>query len=61
MTLRKPGEGLSFAIVDDIYTFRATDENTAGRYAWWETIVFLGEGPPPHVHRRQEEDFLAGR
>jgi hypothetical protein len=33
MTLRKTGEGLSIAVVGDIYMFRATGEDTAGRYA----------------------------
>jgi quercetin dioxygenase-like cupin family protein len=56
-TLRQPGEGRTIAVVGDVYRFLATGEETNGKYALWEAIVPPGEGPPPHVHSREEEGF----
>jgi quercetin dioxygenase-like cupin family protein len=56
-TLRKPGEGLTIAVVGDVYRFLAMGEDTNARYALWEAIVPPGGGPPPHVHSREEEGF----
>src|SRR5689334_15816414 len=56
-TLRKPEEGLTIAVVGDLYRFLATGEETAGKYAMWEAIVPPGGGPPPHIHSREEESF----
>jgi quercetin dioxygenase-like cupin family protein len=52
-----PGEGRTFAVVGDLYTFLTTGEDTNGRYALWEAIVLPGGGPPPHLHRREDEGF----
>ena len=52
-----PSEGRTIAVVGDVYRFRATGENTNGKYALWEAIVPPGGGPPPHVHSREEEGF----
>lgn len=57
VTIMKPGEGETLAVVGDLYTFLVTGENTDGRYASWEAIVLPGGGPPPHLHRREEEGF----
>jgi quercetin dioxygenase-like cupin family protein len=56
-TIRKPGEGRTIAIVGDVYRFLATGEDTSGKYALFEAFVGPGGGPPPHVHRREEEGF----
>ena len=57
LTLKQPGEGRSFAIVGDLYTFLAVGEDTDGAYAFWHAIVPPGGGPPPHRHTREEEAF----
>jgi quercetin dioxygenase-like cupin family protein len=56
-TFTRPGEGRAIAVVGDVYRFLAVGEDTGGRYALWEAIVFPGGGPPPHVHAREEEGF----
>lgn len=55
--LRRPGEGRCLAILGDAYTFLATGEDTDGRYALWETVVYPDAGPPLHRHSREEECF----
>ena len=50
-------EGRTIGIVGDIYRFLATGEETGGRYAMFEAIVLPGGGPPPHIHRREDETF----
>ena len=57
LTLTKPTEGRTIAVVGDVYRFLATGENTDGNNAVWEAIVPPGGGPPPHVHSREEEGF----
>jgi quercetin dioxygenase-like cupin family protein len=57
LTLRKPAQGRTVAVVGDVYRFLATGEDTNGTYALWEAIVPPGGGPPPHVHSREEEGF----
>lgn len=56
-TLRKAPDGRAVAVVGDIYRFLAVGEETNGAYALWEATVLPGGGPPPHVHRREEEGF----
>jgi quercetin dioxygenase-like cupin family protein len=56
-TVRTPSEGRTIAIVGDIYRFVATADDTDGKYTLFEAIVSPGGGPPPHVHRREEEGF----
>src|SRR5471030_183240 len=56
-TLRTPTEGRTIAVVGDVYRFLATGDDTNGKYAIWEAIVPPGDGPPPHVHSREEEGF----
>ena len=53
-----PGEGGALWVLGDLYEFKATGEETGGAYALFETTVAPGTpGPPPHVHRREEEAF----
>jgi quercetin dioxygenase-like cupin family protein len=56
-TLRKSHEGRTIAVVGDIYRFLATGEDTAGKYAMFESTLSPGGGPPPHTHSREEESF----
>ena len=41
----------------DRYTFLAVGAQTGGAYFIFEAIVPPGVGPPPHIHRREEEAF----
>lgn len=55
--VRKPTEGRTITVVGDVYRFLAVSDDTNGKYAMWEAIVLPGGGPPPHVHRWEEESF----
>jgi len=55
--LKPPGQGRTIAVVGDVYRFLVVGEDTNGRYAMWEALVPPGGGPPPHVHRREDEGF----
>ena len=55
--VKEPNEGRSIGIVGDIYRFLATGEETGGRYSMFEATVLPGGGPPPHIHRREDETF----
>jgi quercetin dioxygenase-like cupin family protein len=53
----RAGEGKSYWVVGDRYTFLATGEDTGGAYALMHALVPPHSGPPPHVHRREDETF----
>lgn len=57
-TINCSPQGRTVAVVGDVYRFLATSEDTNGKYALWEAIVCPGGGPPPHIHRREEEGFF---
>ena len=52
-----PGSGRTYSVVGDLYRFLATGDDTDGRYAFFESTVFSGGGPPPHIHSREVEGF----
>ena len=52
-----PGQGRSVWVVGDLYTFLATGDDTNGAYALIHALVPPGGGPPPHIHRREDEAF----
>lgn len=56
-------EGVTVDVVGDRYRFLATQEHTNGKYSIWHADLSPGGGPPPHIHRREEEGFfiLEGR
>jgi quercetin dioxygenase-like cupin family protein len=51
------GEGKSYWVVGDRYTFLTTGEDTGGAYALMHAVVPPQSGPPPHIHRREDEVF----
>lgn len=53
-----PGEGPAFSAVGDVYRILAGGDETGGAYALCESRVLPGGGPPPHVHRREDESFF---
>jgi mannose-6-phosphate isomerase-like protein (cupin superfamily) len=58
VVVKQAGKGRTVAVVGDVYRFLATGEDTNGKYAICEAIVFPGGGPPLHVHSREEEGFF---
>ena len=52
------GQGRSVWVVGDLYTFLATGDDTNGAYALIHATVPPGSGPPPHLHRREDEAFF---
>jgi quercetin dioxygenase-like cupin family protein len=53
-----PGAGNAFSAVGDVYRVLASDEQTGGVYALSEIRVSPNNGPPPHVHSRDDESFF---
>jgi mannose-6-phosphate isomerase-like protein (cupin superfamily) len=51
----KRGEGESFWVLGDHYTFKISETHTA--LAVVEIIAFPQNGPPPHIHHREDESF----
>ena len=51
------GEGTSFWVLGDLYTFKATGEQTNGGFTVIDQVIQPGGGPPPHVHGREDEAF----
>ena len=57
VTIRNTDEGPIIGVVGDVYRFLVTGEETGGRYAMFEAVVLPGGGPPPHLHRKEDETF----
>ncbi len=55
--VRNAGEGKAYWVVGDLYTTLASGEETGGAYALIHAEVRPGGGPPPHIHRREDEAF----
>ena len=53
----KPGEGKSLWVLGDLYTFKVVGEDTGGSFALIEVQVQPENGPPPHIHHREDETF----
>lgn len=51
------GQGDSYWVLGDLYTFKATGEETDGKYALLELIIQPQDGTPPHIHSREAEAF----
>ena len=54
---RGHGEGRSFWGPGDLYTFLVTGEESDGAYFSMLAIVPPNGGPPPHIHRTEDETF----
>jgi quercetin dioxygenase-like cupin family protein len=55
--VRGPEDGDCVYAGGDLYRFLAVKDETGGSYGLWEAIVPPGGGPPPHLHRNEEEGF----
>jgi quercetin dioxygenase-like cupin family protein len=50
-------EGRSIWVIGDRYTIKCDGNDTSGAFALVEAIVPPGNGPPPHIHSREDEAF----
>ena len=55
--LLNQGEGNSFWVLSDLYTFKVTGKQTNGAFTVIDQIVQPQSGPPPHIHHREDEAF----
>jgi quercetin dioxygenase-like cupin family protein len=54
---RASGTGRTYWGPGDLYTFLVTGEESGGAYFAMEALVPTGGGPPPHIHRNEDETF----
>jgi quercetin dioxygenase-like cupin family protein len=54
---RAAGTGTMYLGPGDLYRFLVTGAETGGAYFAMEAIVPPGGGPPPHIHRHEDETF----
>ena len=54
---RASGAGRAFWGPGDVYWFLVTGEETGGSYFAMEALVPTDGGPPPHIHRYEDETF----
>jgi quercetin dioxygenase-like cupin family protein len=54
---RASQSGRSFWGPGDVYTFLVTGAESGGAYFAMEAVVQPGGGPPPHIHRNEDETF----
>lgn len=55
--LQQPGQGSSYWVLGDLYTFKAVGEDTSQAYALVEIIVQPQSSIPPHIHNHKDEAF----
>ena len=51
------GEGKSFWLLTDLFTFKVVGEDTKGAFSIAEVSAGPELGPPPHIHRHSDESF----
>ncbi len=54
---RPAGSGPMYWGPGDLYTFLVTGDESGGAYFAMEALVPPGGGPPPHIHRHEDETF----
>ncbi|MGH7807363.1 MAG: quercetin 2,3-dioxygenase [Thermodesulfobacteriota bacterium] len=47
----------SLWVLGDLYTFKVAGEETNGNYSVIEILAQPNNGPPPHIHHRENEGF----
>ena len=53
-----PDEGDAFSAAGDVYRVLASGHQTGSVYALSEIRVSPNNGPPPHIHSREDESFF---
>ena len=51
----QPQQGEKIWITGDMVIIRATASDTGGAYTMIEAIASPGNGPPPHLHKNEDE------
>ena len=51
------GEGKSFWLLTDLHTFKVVGSDTGGAFTVAELTAGPEMGPPPHIHRNNDETF----
>jgi quercetin dioxygenase-like cupin family protein len=51
------GEGTSFWLLTDLFTFKVVGDDTNGALTVAELTAVPEMGPPPHIHRHSDETF----
>ena len=51
------GEGKSFWLLTDLHTFKVVGDDTNGAFTVAELTAGPELGPPPHIHRHNDESF----
>jgi quercetin dioxygenase-like cupin family protein len=51
------GTGETYWILTSLFTHLVTGEESGGSYFTLEVVVPPGDGPPPHIHHVEEEQF----
>ena len=54
----KPGQGERIAFMGQVSLVRANGDQTGGALSVTETLTPAGNGPPKHVHEREDEMFF---
>ena len=57
LVYRPSGSGETLWGPGDLYRFLVTGEESGGAYFAMEAYVPPGGGPPPHIHRNEDETF----
>ncbi|MBW4444920.1 MAG: cupin domain-containing protein [Plectolyngbya sp. WJT66-NPBG17] len=52
------GQGTSYWVLGELYTFKTVSQDTSGTYSLMEMIVYPQTGSPPHIHSREDKSFL---
>lgn len=55
--LMQPGQGSSYWVLKDLYTFKVLGEDTGQAYALCEILIQPESETPPHVHTHEDEAF----
>lgn len=56
--LLEPGQGISYWVLGDLYTFKTVSQETEGAYSLMEITVYPQTGSPAHIHSREDESFF---
>ncbi|MBW4444699.1 MAG: cupin domain-containing protein [Plectolyngbya sp. WJT66-NPBG17] len=54
----QPGQGMSYWVLGDLYTFKTVSKDTNGLASLVEIVVYPQTGSPPHIHSREDESFF---
>ncbi|HEY9614664.1 quercetin 2,3-dioxygenase [Allocoleopsis sp.] len=55
--LQQPGQGSSYWMLGDLYTYKAVGEETGNAYALCEVVMQPQSEIPPHTHTHEDEAF----